>query len=63
MFWTCGENISVPCGYRWVSIVEVCGTRVRGRPTLGWMDNLKVALGSSLTLKKLCQIVYQRCVI
>ena len=31
---------------RSVMIAEVCGGRVRGRPRLGWMDGVKVALGN-----------------
>ena len=27
-------------------MVEVSGGRVRGRPRLGWMDGVKVALGN-----------------
>ena len=30
-----------------VLITEVGGGRVRGRPMLGWMDGVKVALGNS----------------
>ena len=29
-----------------VLIAEVSGGRVRGRPRLGWMDGVKVALGN-----------------
>ena len=29
-----------------VLTAEVSGGRVRGRPRLGWMDSMKVALGS-----------------
>ena len=31
---------------RRVLMAEVSGGRVRGRPRLGWMDGVKVALGS-----------------
>ena len=31
---------------RMVLMVEVSGERVRGRPRLGWMDGVKVALGN-----------------
>ena len=31
---------------RMVLIAEVSGGRVRGRPRLGWMDGVKVALGN-----------------
>ena len=31
---------------RWVLMAEVSGGRVRGRPRLGWMNGVKVALGN-----------------
>ena len=31
---------------RRVSMAEVCGGRVRGRPRLGWMDGVKIDLGN-----------------
>ena len=31
---------------RRVLMAEVSGRRVRGRPRLGWMDSVKVALGN-----------------
>ena len=31
---------------RWVLMAQVSGGRVRGRPRLGWMDGVKVALGN-----------------
>ena len=31
---------------RMVSMAEVSGGRDRGRPRLGWMDGVKVALGN-----------------
>ena len=31
---------------RRVLMAEVSGGRVQGRPTLGWMDSVKVALGN-----------------
>ena len=31
---------------RRVSMAEVSGGRVRGRPRLGWIDGVKVALGN-----------------
>ena len=31
---------------RMVLMAEVGGGRVRGRPSLGWMDGVKVALGN-----------------
>ena len=42
----CGKNGRV---YRMASrvlVTEVSGGRVRGRPRLGWMDDVKVALGN-----------------
>ena len=46
MVWACGKN-----GYefrmaRRVLMAEVSGGLVRGRPRLGWMDGVKVALGN-----------------
>ena len=32
---------------RWVLMAEVSGGWVRGRPRLGWMDGVKVALGNT----------------
>ena len=32
---------------KWVLMEEVSERRVRGRPRLGWMDGVKMALGSS----------------
>ena len=29
-----------------VLMAEICGGRVRGRPRLGWMDGVKLALGN-----------------
>ena len=31
---------------RRVLMAEVCGGRLRGRPRLGWMDGVKLALGN-----------------
>ena len=31
---------------KWVLVAEVSGGRVRSRPRLGWMDGVKIALGS-----------------
>ena len=31
---------------RRVLMAEVCGGRIRGRPRLGWVDGVKVALGN-----------------
>ena len=37
---------------RRVMMAEVSGRRVRGRPKLGWMDGVKVALGNrGMTVK------------
>ena len=33
---------------RKVLMAEVSGGRVRGRPRLGWMDDVKVALGNKV---------------
>ena len=44
------EGVIVPYGMgeyhiaRWVLMAEVSGDRVRGRPRLGWIDGVKVAL-------------------
>ena len=35
----------MPYGQKGID-VDVSGGRVRGRPTLGWMDGVKVDLGS-----------------
>ena len=34
------------CMARRVLMAEVAGGRVRGRPRLGWMDGVKMALGN-----------------
>ena len=47
MVWACGKN-EIMDEYRMarrVSMAEVSGELVRGRPRLGWMDGVKVALG------------------
>ena len=41
MVWACGKN-EEGC-----LMAEVSGGRVRGRPRLGWMDGVKVALDNS----------------
>ena len=46
MVWACGKNGCVPYISRSVLMAEVSGGRVRERPRLGWMDCVKVALGS-----------------
>ena len=38
------ERMDEYCMSRWVSIVEVGGAR--GKPRLGWMDSVKIALSS-----------------
>ena len=49
--WTRGEYDEYLI-YTSVSTVEASGGGVRGRPTLGWMDDVKVALGSKgMTVK------------
>ena len=41
---------------RKVLMAEVSGGRVRGRPRLGWMDGVKVALGNrGTTVEAACQ--------
>ena len=45
MVWACGKNRRVPDGQKGFD-VEVSEGRVRGRPRLGWMDGVKVALGN-----------------
>ena len=35
---------------RRVLMADVCGGRVQGRPWLGWMDGVKMALGSRLMM-------------
>ena len=45
MVWACGKNGQYRLA-RKVLMAEVSGGRVRGRPMLGWMDSVKVALGN-----------------
>ena len=45
MVWACGKNRSVRMARR-VMMADVSGGRVRGRPRLGWMDGVKLALGN-----------------
>ena len=40
------ERMDDYCTARRVLMAEVSGGRVRGRPRLGWMDGVKVALGN-----------------
>ena len=42
---TTNQRMDEYCMARRVLTVEASGGRVRGRPRLGWMDGLKVALG------------------
>ena len=44
----CGKNGRIPYGLKGVD-GEVIGRRVRGRPRLGWMDSVKVALSNRET--------------
>ena len=42
-------------------MAEVSGGRGRGRPRLGWMDGVKVALGNSgMTVEAACQCAKDR---
>ena len=44
--WFCYmESMDEYCLIRRVSKAEVSGGRVRGKPRLGWMDGVRVALG------------------
>ena len=46
---------------RRVFMAEVIGGRVRGRPRLGWMDGVKVALGNRrMTVEAACQCAKDR---
>ena len=45
MIWSCLKNDQYHLARR-VLMADVGGGRVRGRPTLGWMDGVKVALGN-----------------
>ena len=45
MVWAC-ERMNEYRVARRVLMAEVSGGRVRGRPRLGWMDGVKVALGN-----------------
>ena len=50
MVCTCGKNGCLPYGHKGrVLMAEVRGGSVRGRPGLGWMDGVKVALGNRLS--------------
>ena len=40
------ERMDEYCMARRVLMAEVSGGRIRGRPRLGWMDGMKVALGN-----------------
>ena len=45
MIWVCGKMDEYRMAGK-VLLAEVSGCRVRGRPSLGWMDGVKVALGN-----------------
>ena len=45
MVWACGKNGLVPYSQK-VMMAEVSGGHLRGRPRLGWMDGVKVAMGN-----------------
>ena len=45
MVWACGKMDDYHMARR-VLMADVSGGRVRGRPRLGWMDGVKVALGN-----------------
>ena len=46
------ERMDEYCTARRVLMAEVSGGRVRGRPRLGWVDGVKVALGNrGMTVK------------
>ena len=40
------ERMDEYCMASWVLVADVSGRRVRGRPRLGWIDGVKVALGN-----------------
>ena len=44
------RNVDEYCTARNVSMAELSGARVKGRPRLGWMDNVKVLLGTYLDI-------------
>ena len=61
MVWACGKNALVTRMARRVLMAEVSGWRVRGRPRLGWMDGVKVALGNrGMTVDAACQCTKDR---
>ena len=45
---------------RRVLMAEVSGGRVRGRPRLGWMDGVKVALGNRGTTVEAARQMHKR---
>ena len=45
MVWACGKNDEYRMARR-VLMAEISGGRLRGKPRLGWMDGVKVALGN-----------------
>ena len=55
------ERIDEYCMARRVLMVDVSGGRVRGRPRLGWMNGVKVALGGRwMTVKAARQCTKDR---
>ena len=60
MVWACGKNDEYRMARR-VLMAEISGGRVRGRPRLGWMDSVKVALGNrGLTIEAARQCAKDR---
>ena len=56
MVWIRGENGRLPIA-RKVLMAEVSGGREQGRPMIGWMDDVTVALGTrGMTLEAARQI-------
>ena len=52
------ERMDEYCMARRVLMAEVSGGRVRGRPRIGWMDGVKVALGNrgmTVLAARLCE--------
>ena len=61
MVWACGKNGDEYRMARRVLMAEVSGGRVRGRPRLGWMDGMKVALRNrEMTVEAVRQCVKDR---
>ena len=60
MVWACERTDEYRMARR-VLMAEVSGGRVRGRPRLGWMDGVKVALGNrGMTVKVVRQCAKDR---